>query len=280
MFPLNQGIQFGGNAMRLPSQCLVWIVDDDESTLDGLQRAVERSGRAVRTFSSAHAALDQLHSEAPACLIADLVLADHDGLTLIDQIRAASWPAPAILISGQITPALTARAMRAGVFMVLEKPFAIEELLHELNAALVTSAEVVDQLCRHEQAKEALKRLSPGHLAVLDELVACRPHKQIASRLDIALRTVEKRKREIFDRLGVNTFTELLALLQTAQTGPASAGDNRPDYFISPQQTGLNHGRAGMPQVYRADPLHQRGYPLTTVCGSDVRGCSSAGCSA
>ena len=53
------------------------------------------------------------------------------------------------------------------------------------------------------------------------ELIECRPHKQIANRVDVSLRTVEKRKKEIFERLNVGTFTELLGLLKLADAGLA-----------------------------------------------------------
>lgn len=56
---------------------------------------------------------------------------------------------------------------------------------------------------------------------MLRELVECRPHKQIANRVDISLRTVEKRKKEIFERLNVGTFTELHGLLQLADAALA-----------------------------------------------------------
>jgi FixJ family two-component response regulator len=121
-----------------------------------------------------------------------------------------------VLISGHLTPTLTVKALRQGAVTVVEKPIRMEQLCEEVGFARSRGLEILKTHYHREAAREALDALPEGHRAVLRELVECRPHKQIANRVDISLRTVEKRKKEIFERLNVATFTELLGLLQLA----------------------------------------------------------------
>jgi FixJ family two-component response regulator len=106
--------------------------------------------------------------------------------------------------------------MRSGVTMVLEKPASLDVVMREVHGAFEQATASLEQFQRKAAAQEALERLPERHHAVLKELIECRPHKQIANRLDIALRTVEKRKKEIFELLSVGTFTEMLALVHLA----------------------------------------------------------------
>jgi FixJ family two-component response regulator len=252
--------------MRLPSTEDLWLVDDDPAILELLADALQRQGRRVCTLASAGQAEQELLTSVPAVLVVDRMLGADDGMALIDRIHAAAWPAPAILISGNITPTLTAQAMRAGVGMVFEKPFAVEELIPEVDSAFERSAAAVEYLQRRNAAQQSLSALSDGHRAVLWELVACRPHKQIASRLDIALRTVEKRKKELFERLGVETFTELLTLLQAAGVEAPSAGDRQgfqPGRSDTVSQTDSFGRRIDSPHPLHIASLPYAGRPWT-----------------
>jgi FixJ family two-component response regulator len=202
--------------MRLPSTMEVWVIDDDEAILESLETAFTRSGWNTLAFSSVAEFKSQLQLTSPGCIVADLHLGDDSGMDLIRHVHEVAWPAPAVLISGHLTPTLTVKALRQGAVTVVEKPIRIDDLCEEVEMARNRGLDMLKAYYHREAAREALDSLPEGHRAVLRELVECRPHKQIANRVDISLRTVEKRKKEIFERLNVATFTELLGLLQLA----------------------------------------------------------------
>src|SRR5690606_32723977 len=145
--------------------------------------------------------------------VVDLLLGDEDGLELTNHIHQNAWPAPAVLISGSLNPALSVQAIRNGCVAVLEKPFRMPVLCQEVSTACRLAMERAEFLRQRMAASDAWDDLSPGHRDVLKLLVECRPHKQIARELGIALRTVEKRKKDAFERLGVETFTELIRIM-------------------------------------------------------------------
>lgn len=203
--------------MQAPSTMDVWVVDDDEAILESLQIAFNRAGWNTLAFSSVAEFKAQLELTSPGCVVADYHIGDENGMELIRFVHETAWLAPAVLISGHLTPTLTVKALRQGAITVVEKPIAINYLCAEVDLALQRGLEILKAYYHREAAREALEGLTDGHRAVLRELVECRPHKQIANRVDISLRTVEKRKKEIFERLNVGTFTELLGLLQLAE---------------------------------------------------------------
>jgi len=194
----------------------VWVIDDDETIIESLEAAFARAGWSTLAFQNVDDFKAQLELTAPGCVVADLHIGDDSGMDLIRYVHDVAWPAPAVLISGHLTPTLTVKALRQGAITVVEKPIRIEQLCEEVDLARSRGLEMLKAHYHREAAREALDALPEGHRAVLRELVECRPHKQIANRVDISLRTVEKRKKEIFERLNVATFTELLGLLQLA----------------------------------------------------------------
>lgn len=202
--------------MQLPPTMDIWVVDDDASIPESLETAFVRTGWTTLAFNSVEAFKEQLDTSSPGCVVADLHIGEESGMDLIRHVHEVAWPAPAVLISGHLTPTLTVKALRQGAITVVEKPFGIEELCGEVELARIRGLEMLKAYYHREAAREAIGALTDGHRAVLRELVECRPHKQIATRVDISLRTVEKRKKEIFERLNVGTFTELLSLLQLA----------------------------------------------------------------
>jgi two-component system response regulator FixJ len=203
--------------MQVPSTMDVWVVDDDDAILQSLEVAFARAGWNTLAFSNVADFKAQLEMTSPGCVVADYQIGGDCGMELISHVHQTAWPAPAILISGHLTPTLTVKAMRQGAVTVVEKPVSISELCAEVDMALQRGLDILKGHYHREAAREALESLTEGHRAVLRELVECRPHKQIANRVDISLRTVEKRKKEIFERLNVGTFTELLGLLQLSE---------------------------------------------------------------
>lgn len=200
----------------------VWVIDDDESIVETLGTAFTRAGWNPQTFRNVEEFKTQLAVTTPGCIVADLQIGDESGIELISHVHATCWPAPSVLISGHLTPTLTVKALRQGAVTVIEKPFSLEYLCAEVELARCRGVELLKTYYHREAAREAIDALPDGHRAVLRELLECRPHKQIASRVDISLRTVEKRKKEIFERLNATNFVELLNLLRLADWGVES----------------------------------------------------------
>ena len=114
---------------------LVVIVDDDDAVRNSLKFSLEIDGFTVTTYASADELLhagDLLECE---CLIVDQHMPRMTGLELVEVLRKQGIGAPAILMSGHVTPTLSRLAAGAGI-PVIEKPIPGNKLIEFIRAAL------------------------------------------------------------------------------------------------------------------------------------------------
>ncbi len=204
--------------MRLPAAMDAWIVDDDTELLASIAESLAERHWTTFRFSTAHGLIEQLKNSVPGCVLIGHSIDGRSGVELIKHLHATTWPAPAILMSGQLTPSLTLQAVRAGVFGVLEKPFRLSDLHSEIEIARTHALRLAERLYCQEGAQTMINALNVSQRDVMALLVECVPTKQIASRLHVCLRTVEKRKHEICAILGVENHVQLLKLVRLAQS--------------------------------------------------------------
>lgn len=100
----------------------VLVVEDDAAVRRSLQLLLRSRGIDVRAHPAARPAIADLEANPVACLITDLVIPELDGLALLHELREGGWVGPAILISGHLTPEISARAKEAGFDEILSKP--------------------------------------------------------------------------------------------------------------------------------------------------------------
>jgi two-component system response regulator DctR len=69
--------------------------------------------------------------------------------------------------------------------------------------------------------QKRLDSLSPPEMSVLELMVAGRPNKVISTELEISLRTVDRRRSIVLEKMQVDSAPELARLLTLAETAPA-----------------------------------------------------------
>jgi FixJ family two-component response regulator len=187
---------------------VVRILDDDSQVLALLAGLIRSLGYEVRAFDDPVAFLSDEREECPSCLIVDWQLPHHDGLEVIGRCKQ-QWPhAPAILLSGQVTVAATVAAMRRGVAGVMQKPVSRDELSHEIEVVLSRARGRTSASEERAKARCRVDNLSDLELSILKLLVEGTPNKNIAIQTGLAVRTVEKYRRIVFDKLEVDSAAE------------------------------------------------------------------------
>jgi len=198
-----------GLGESVPSQAVVVrILDDDPQVLAYLANVTRSLNYAVNAFEDPIAFMKDDAPFPPSCLIVDWQLPGHDGLNVIAQCQK-QWPqTPAILVSGHVTVATTVAAMRQGVAGVLQKPIRREELASEIEMAIARSRSRTSAAEQRALAKRRMQELGELELSILRLLVDGTPNKSIATQKTLAIRTVEKYRRNIFNKLGVDSAAE------------------------------------------------------------------------
>ena len=110
-------------------QPLIAIVDDDETVRVTLSSLIRSLGYRVLKFAGGQELLDSPNRGDISCLISDIQMPGMTGLELYDRLAASGKPIPTIFVTAYPDEKGRDRAMRAGAFCYLQKPFAEEELL-------------------------------------------------------------------------------------------------------------------------------------------------------
>lgn len=196
---------------------VVYIVDDDQASRDSVASLVTEMGVDSRTYESAEQFLEEYDGRRPACLVTDVRMLRMSGLELQEELhRRGHYLATVVLTAYAETP-VTVRAIKNGAVTLLEKPCRDLELWDAIRAALSEDAMKAGADERREDSKERIASLSTAEREVLDQIVAGRPNKAIASAMDVSVRTVEVRRQSIFSKIGVNSLAELVRLVVEAE---------------------------------------------------------------
>jgi two-component system response regulator FixJ len=195
----------------MAAEPLVHIVDDDAEICAALSLLLSTSGWPSRTYQSAEAFLDATPT-GPFCLLLDVRLPGLSGLNVLDELRQRGAAACTIIITGHGDVPMAVKAMKAGAFHFVEKPFEPEILLEIVKEAL----EHVNER-RQEQAKVAdiqarYRTLTPREQEVMQLLIEGLPSKLIGARLEISTRTAEHHRAAVMRKMQARTLSHLVRM--------------------------------------------------------------------
>ncbi len=114
----------------------VLLIEDDDDSRELLQMGLEMHGATVTSVADADATFRALTSWRPHVIISDLELADVDGYTILQMIRANPRLAGvcAIALSGQGALADRTRSLAAGYQKHLLKPARLEDIISAISS--------------------------------------------------------------------------------------------------------------------------------------------------
>ena len=204
----------------------VFVVDDDPSIRESLSLLLRSAGYGVKTFA---AAKDFLESEpgtpAPACLVLDVKMPGLSGLDLQKELKSRNITIPIIFITGHGDIPMSVQAMKTGAVDFLPKPFDDDDLLEAVKEALLKDSQAHDNLDEQKHILQRLDSLTTREHEVLTYLITGMLNKQIAYELNISERTVKAHRKQVFDKMGVNSIAELVRLTEKVGVKPAESSD-------------------------------------------------------
>ena len=121
----------------------ILMIEDEEDIAFIIRFLLERNGFEVEHAADGRVALERIQAGAPPALVLmDLMLPYHDGLDLVERLRAQSaWNAvPVLMLTAKAREADIVRALELGADDYVTKPFQPEELLARIRRLLRRSA--------------------------------------------------------------------------------------------------------------------------------------------
>jgi two-component system response regulator FixJ len=196
---------------------LVYVVDDDEAVLLSVQAILSQHGYQVHGFSSAEEFLAAAPQDVVGCVITDVQMPGMDGVELQQRLCSAGSLFSIVVVTGVADVTMAVTMMERGAVTLLEKPYDHIDLLEAVAKGVAASRKRAEIVRNENTVRERLATLSPEEMQVMDCMLADKPNKAIAHCLDLSMRTVDRRRRTVLDKMKVNSIPELAILLGTAR---------------------------------------------------------------
>ncbi|MEK7871677.1 MAG: response regulator, partial [Nitrospirota bacterium] len=114
----------------------ILVVDDEQDTRDLLAEILKGEGYAVSTMSDGPSAIEEARKNIFNLAFVDLKMPGMDGIEVIKQIHKIDSKMMIILLTGYGTIDSAVRAMKAGAYDYITKPFQVDEILMTTGRAL------------------------------------------------------------------------------------------------------------------------------------------------
>lgn len=204
----------------MSDQPLVHLVDDDQQVRDSLAWLLDSVGLQSRTYPDGACFLDTCKRDMAGCLVLDMRMPRLGGMAVLEQLRQKRCNIPVIVVTAHADVSMAVRAMKAGAFDFIEKPYNDDRMLELIQAALSRDA---DQ--RREDASTSSLRcrftgLTRREHDVLALIIDGESNKGIARKLDISIKTVEIHRSKLMQKTGARSATELVRLAVQSGMGP------------------------------------------------------------
>jgi two-component system response regulator FixJ len=197
----------------MSSEPTVFVVDDDQQARHSVCALVRSMGLRAEPFSSSESFLQQYREGTSGCVVADVRMLGMSGLELLEEFKRRGVSLPVILLTAYPRTPLIVRAVKAGAVTVLEKPYQEDDLWDAIRQALAQDAAGRAEHQHRQEIRRRIAQLTPAQRKVMDMIAAGKPNKTIAEELDVSIRTVEHRRREVFNVMEVGSVAELVRMV-------------------------------------------------------------------
>jgi len=200
------------------SDVRIVIADDHNLVLEAYRQLLEPKFDIIGTATDGRELLNLAPGLAPDMLLLDISMPTMNGLEVARQLKAAIPRTKLIFVTMMSEPFYISQAFQLGASAYVVKQSASTDLLSALSAAMNNQRYVSPQLSLEVQ--DAIETpwvrpegfssdLTERQLGVLQLLVKGLSTKEIASTLNVSIKTVEFHKGNITRRLGIRTTAEL-----------------------------------------------------------------------
>jgi len=207
----------------------VLIADDHDIVREGVKQIVSETsditvGGEARTGAEA---LDRARAGGWDVVILDLNLPDRPGLDVLAQLRTVNGDVPVLILSMHGEASYAARALKAGASGYVSKSTAREHLVIAIrklaNGERFLTPELAESLAFGMMGARTSghQSLSDREFQVLCLIAAGRPPREIATELNVSVKTVATHRARLLQKMGLRNNAELVRYAIDHQLLPA-----------------------------------------------------------
>jgi FixJ family two-component response regulator len=212
--------------MSFASTPIVFVVNNNRSVREPLERLIRTGGWQPETFASAREFLARPRPAGPNCLILDVNLPDMDSLELQERMAAERSHMPIIFVTDQGDIRSAVRAMKAGALEFLTRPTDDVVLVNAIRLALKRSETGLARENEVQFLRTGFGSLTRREREVMTLVVSGLLNKQVGGELGISEITVKAHRGNVMRKMKADSFAALVnmaARLRTSRSLAASA---------------------------------------------------------
>lgn len=191
----------------------VFLVDDDAVVLKSQAALLESAGYQTRSFESAEAFMYQLSGSERGCIVTDFKLSGMSGLDMQRELKSRNSFLPIVVVSGHARVNEAVEFMEKGAVTLLQKPYKGADLLASVERALERFVREESFVSEEASIRSRLATLTQGEEGVLQMMIEGHANKVISQNLGISMRTVDRRRSAVLEKMDVKSAPELAALV-------------------------------------------------------------------
>jgi len=194
----------------------VILADDHVMVAEGLGRLLGESVDLVACVNDGKQLVEAARKLWPDVIVSDLTMPVMSGLDAMKELKADGSRARFIFLTIHTEPRLAAQALRAGASGYLLKQAAGEELIEAIRTVMdnrtyltpLITKDVLWTIANPPGDRDSV--LTPRQLDVLRLIAQGKRMKEIASELNLSVRTVEDHKAQLLRALGFESTADLV----------------------------------------------------------------------
>ena len=194
------------------------LADDHVLVRAGIRALIEKiqNLQVVGEASTGREALELVKSKLPNLVLMDIAMTELGGLEALPRITKDFPGVKVIILSAHANEEYVIRALRSGAAGYLVKDSATTELELAINSVIEDkiylspsiSRAVIDDYLR--RVGGVAEQLTPRQREILQLIAEGNNTKEIASKLEISVKTVESHRLQLMDRLNVHDIPGLV----------------------------------------------------------------------
>ena len=192
----------------------VYIVDDSKMARDSLSWLLDSAQLQSKSFEDGQSFIENKASTKHGCIVLDIRMPKLDGMAVMEHLnsRRSNHKLPIIIMTGYADVPLATKAMKAGAFDLVEKPYSDDYMLERIQAAIRFNAEQVKRRTNLDNMKTRFSDVTPREMEVMKLVAHGESNKSIAEKLHISHKTVELHRSNLLHKSNARSSTELVRL--------------------------------------------------------------------
>ena len=198
----------------------ILIADDHEVVRRGIRSLLEARPEWTICGEAAtgQETIDKATKLRPDLVLLDLTMPELDGLSAIPQILRAGPTTKILVLTMHDSGEMAARVLAAGASGLVLKSDAGRDLVRAVrtldkNQPFLSPAVIqliLDQMVKTSQSGPSPGDVTPRELDVLKLLALGRSNKEVATALDLSVKTVDVHRASIMRKLHLATYSDLI----------------------------------------------------------------------